>query len=108
MIPIENRLNRYPDDAQKTTAPDEYLDVSVKDHRRIRRASKKVIQYELSISSTLPKRDANMKSKNNKRMLASVLNAFSVGDNVTLETRDDRAFCHEETNTTMHYDLVCP
>ena len=37
---------------------------SAKDHERLRRASEGVIDYELSISSTLPKRDAVMKSKN--------------------------------------------
>ena len=74
---------------------------SAKDHERFRLAGESVIDYELSISSTLPKRDAIMKSKNKKRMLASMLNTFSVGDSVTLETKDDRAFCHDETDITM-------
>ena len=42
-----------------------------------------------------------MKTKNYKRMLASGLNTFSIGDNVTLETKDDRALCHDETDTSM-------
>ena len=42
-----------------------------------------------------------MKSKNNKRMLASVLNTFCVGVKVTLETKDNRAFCHDEADITM-------
>ena len=42
-----------------------------------------------------------MKSKNNKRMLASVLNTFSLGENVTTETNVDHAFCHDEADITM-------
>ena len=40
-------------------------------------------------------------------MLASVFNTFGLDDNVTLETKDDRAFCHDEADITMiSYVLV--
>ena len=51
--------------------------------------------------SSLPKRDAIMKSKNNKRKLASVLSTFIVGDMTTTESRDDSAFDHDEADITM-------
>ena len=97
----QSRLKRHPDDTEKIIVFDKYLDVSAKDHERLRRAGESIIDYELSISSTLPKRNAIMKSKNNKRMLASVLNTFSLGDNVTMETNVDYAFCHDEADITM-------
>ena len=52
-------------------------------------------------SSPLPKRDAIMKSKNNKRKLASILPTFTVGDMTTTESRDDSAFDHDEADITM-------
>ena len=69
---IRRRLSRYPHEAEKITVFDKYRDVSAKDHERMRRAAEVPIDYELSITSPLPKRDAIMKSKNNKRKLASV------------------------------------
>ena len=60
-----------------------------------------VVDYELSITSPLPKRDAILKSKSNKWQLVSVLCTFSMGDNVTMETRDDGAFSHDEADVTM-------
>ena len=58
-------LSNYPD-ANKVVVFDKYQDVSAKDHERMRRASEVVIDYELSVASHLPKRDAIMKSKSNK------------------------------------------
>ena len=51
--------------------------------------------------SPLPKRDAIMKSKNNKRKLASVLSTFTVGDMTTTESRDNSTFDHDEAYITM-------
>ena len=67
----------------------------------MRRAAEVPIDYELSITRPLPKRDAIMKSKNNKRKLASVLSTFTVGDMTTTESRDDSAFDHDEADITM-------
>ena len=71
---------------------DKYQYISAKDHRRIWRASKVVIDYELSIEIHLPKRDASIKRKSNKLRLASVLGTFNLGENTTEETGDDCFF----------------
>ena len=63
-----------------------------KDHERMRRAAEVPIDYELSITSPLPQRDAIMKSENNKRKLASVVFTFTVGDMTTTESPEDSAF----------------
>jgi len=60
-----------------------------------------IVDYELSITSPLPKRDAILKRKSNKRQLASVLCTLSMGDTVTVETRDDGAFSHDEADVTL-------
>ena len=98
---IRRRLSRYPHEAEKIIVFDMYQDVSAKDHERIRRAAEVPIDYELSITSPLPKRDAIMKSKNNNRKLASVLSTFTVGDMTTTESRDDSAFDHDEADITI-------
>ena len=98
---IKGRINRYPDVAEKIIVFDKYKDISAKDHERLRRTGEVVIDYELSITSPLPKRDAILKSKSNKRRLASVLCTFSLGDTVTMETQDDGAFSHDEADVTM-------
>ena len=67
----------------------------------MQRAAKVPIDYELSITSPLPKRDAIMRSKNNKRKLASVLSTFTVGDMTTTESRYDTALDHDEADMTM-------
>ena len=98
---IKGRLSRYPNDSDKIVVFDKYQGVSAKDHERKRRAGEVVIDYELSITCSLPKRDAILKSKNNKQSLASVLSTFSVGENVIMETKDDGAFSHDEADVTM-------
>ena len=98
---IRRRLSRYHNEAEKIIVFDKYRDVSAKDHERMRRAAEVPIYYELSITSPLPKRDAIMKSKNNKRKLASLLSTFTVGDMTTIESRDDSAFDHDEADITM-------
>ena len=94
---IRRRLSRYPYEAEKIIVFDKYQDVLAKDHKRMRRAAEVPIDYERSITSPLPKRDAVMKSKNNKRKLAT----FTVGDMTTTESRDDSAFDYDEADITM-------
>ena len=65
-------------------------------------AGEVMVDYdELSITSPLSKRNVILKNKSNKQWLASVLYTFSMGDNVTMETRDDGAFSHDEADVTM-------
>ena len=98
---IQTQLSRYPCDSKKVVAFDKYRDVSTKDHERMRRAGEAIADYELSITSTLPKRDVIMKRKQNKRDLASVLSTFSRGENITIETADDDIYGRDEANITM-------
>lgn len=98
---IRGRLSRYPNGTDKVIVFDKYHDVSAKDHERMRRAGEVLIDYELSITTCLPKRDAILKSKNNKRRLASVLCTFNVGDNVMMESQEDGVFGHDEADITM-------
>ena len=98
---IQSYLGRYPNDTDKIVVFDKYNTLSAKDHERMRHAGEVMLDYELSITTSLPKRDAILKSNNNKRRLASVLSTFSTGENVTMETRDDGVFDHDEADVTM-------
>ena len=95
------RLSRYPHEAEKIIVFDKYQYISARDHERMRRAAEVPIDYELSITCPLPKRDGITKSKNYQRKLASVLSTFAVGDMTTTESRDDSAFDHDEADVTM-------
>jgi hypothetical protein len=64
------------------------------------------LSLTLNSPSPLPKRDAILKSKNNKRMLASTLCNFNLGENATMETQDDGVFGRYEEDVTN--DIVCP
>ena len=66
-------ISHYPDGTEKVVVFDKYKYISAKAHEIMRRAGEVFSNYDLSISSLLPKRDATLKSKNNKRSLASVL-----------------------------------
>ena len=88
---IEGRLSNYPEATKKNVVFEKYQDISAKDHERIWRASKVAIDHDLSIESHLPKRDVIMKSKYNKRKLASALSTVNLGETTTVKTGDD---CH--------------
>ena len=67
----------------------------------MRRAAEVAIDYELSITTPLPKRDTILKSKSNRQRLASLLCTFSLGYNVTMDTEDDDMFHHGEADIAM-------
>ena len=98
---IQGHLSHYPDGTEKVVVFDKYKDISAKDHEIMRRAGEVFSSYDLSISSLLPKRDAILKSKNNKRRLASVLRTFDVEEDVTMDSPDDSAYGHDEADITM-------
>ena len=52
---IQGWINRYPAVAEKAIVFDKYKDISANDHERMRHAGEFVINYELSITSPLPK-----------------------------------------------------
>lgn len=60
---IQGNLNRYPDGIEKIVVFDKYQDVSAKDHEIMRRAGEVIIDYELSITSPLSKRECNSKEQ---------------------------------------------
>ena len=98
---MQARLVRYADSTEKVIVFDKYEEVSAKDHERTRRAGEVTISYELFITSPLPNRDAILKSKCNKRRLASMLCTFSLGENLTMDTLDDDMFSNDEADITM-------
>ena len=59
------------------------------------------IDYDLFIPSHLPMTDGIMKSKPNKRKLASVLDTFNLGELATVEIRDNGVFCNDEAGVTI-------
>ncbi len=80
---------------------DRYDDLSAKDHERVRRAGEGAIDYNVTISSQLPCRDAIMKSKSNKKALIAVLSTFDLGSNVTMVGKDEGVFSHDEADITI-------
>ena len=77
-----------------------YKGSSAKDHERARRIVEEQVDYHISLSSKLPKRDAVMKNKNNKRQLSAVIATFSI-PNTTMETHIDEAYAHDEADITI-------
>ena len=76
-----------------------YDDRSAKDHERIRRAGEGAVNYNITISSKLPCRDAIMKSKANKKALVRVLSSFNLGNNVV--GREESMYSHDEADITI-------
>ena len=80
---------------------DRYDDLSAKDHERMQRAGEGSTDYNLAANSPLPNRNAIFKNKHNKRELSRVLSLFNLGPNVTMDSRCDGAFTHDEADVTM-------
>ena len=80
---------------------DRYDDRSAKDHERIRRAGEGAVNYNITISSKLPCRDAITKSKANKKALVRVLSTFNLGNNVTMVGRDESMYRYDEADITI-------
>jgi len=86
---VKASWSQYSDSADKIAVFDKYQGISPKDREQMRHTGEGTIDYELSITSSLLKRDAILKSKTNKQRLSSVLSTFSLKENVTMETRDE-------------------
>jgi len=98
---IKRRLSCYPDGTEKILVFDRYNDISAKDHERKRRGGEGSTDYNLTISSPLPNRDAILKNKHNKRELSRVLSSFNMGADISIESRDGGCFAHDEADITM-------
>ena len=64
---IQYHLKKYPLTAERILVFDKYNGVSAKDHERARRSVEEQVDYHISLTSKLPKRDVVLKNKNNKR-----------------------------------------
>ena len=78
---METRLINYKG-AETYVIFDRYDGISAKDHERQRRAGKGSTEYQLTLNSPLPGRDAIMKNKNNKRKLSQLLCTHDLGHNI--------------------------
>ena len=83
---IKTKLSYLP--SEKILVFDKYYSVSAKDHERMRRAGIGSINYNLTINTRLPSRDAIMRNKHNKLQLVKVLSTYNFGEGVTVEGYD--------------------
>ena len=66
----------------------------------MRRVGEGSTAYNLTANSPLPNRDSILKNKR-KRELSRVLSLFNLGPSVTMDSRDNGAFTHDEADVTM-------
>ena len=78
-----------------------YTEISAKDHERQRLAGVGSNTFNLDLNSPLPSREAVMKNKHNKRGLSRLLSTFNLGCGVSVESRDDGVFLHDEADITI-------
>ncbi len=64
-------MNQYSSNADRIVDFDKYQGISAKDFERMKCADDGAIDYEFSVTSSIPKRDTILKSKNNKQRLPS-------------------------------------
>ena len=83
------------------TVFDCYTEISAKDHERQRRAGVGSNTFNLDLNSPLPSHEAVMKNKHNKRGLSRLLSTFNLGCGVSVESRDDGVFLHDEADITI-------
>ena len=86
---------------EKIVVFDRYEEISAKDHERQRRAGIGSITFNLTINSPLPSREAVMRNKHNKRSLSLLLSTFDLGCGVSVESRDNSIFGHDEADVTI-------
>ena len=86
---------------EKILVFDRYTEISAKDHERQRRVGIGSTTFNLDLNSPLPSREAVMKNKHNKRGLSRFLSTFNLGCGVSVESRDDGVFLHDEADITI-------
>ena len=80
---------------------DQYAGLSAKDHERQRRAGEGAAEYQLTLTSRLPTRDAIMKNTANKRQLNQLLCRFNLGHNINMVGRENCLVHHDEADITI-------
>ena len=68
----------YPPGTEKILVFDRHDDIPAKDHERIRRGGEGSTDYNLTINSPLPRRDAILKNKHNKLELSRILSTLDM------------------------------
>ena len=80
---------------------DRYDDTSSEDHEKIRRCGEGSTEYNLTINSPLPNRDAILKNKHNKLKLSRILSTLDMDADISIESRYNGGFEHDEADVTM-------
>ena len=97
---MKARVEVYSD-AHRTLVFDKYQEISPKDHERTRRAGVGTVDYNLNLQTILPRREAIMKNKNNKRELSALLSRHNYGKQTTVESQSDGLYGHGEADITI-------
>ena len=105
LLRVWSIISPYPADSQKILVFDKY-DVSAKDHERMRRAGEGSTYYNLTINSPVPNGGAIMKNNHNKHRLSRFISCSNLGANITLKSRHDGGFSHDQADITMIAYLV--
>ena len=98
---IERRLSCYSAGTEQVLLFDRFDDLSAKDHETMQRAGEGHTDYNLTANSPLPNLNAIRNNTHNKRVHSRVLSLFNIDPDVTMDSRDDGAFTHDEHDVTM-------
>ena len=91
----------YPAGTGNILVFDRYDDISAKDHERVRRGGEGSTDYNLTINSPLPSRDAILKNKHNKLELSRILSTLDMDADMSIDSRYNGGFEHDEADVTM-------
>ena len=91
----------YPPGTEKILVFDRYDDISAKGHERIRRGGEGSTDYNLTINSPLPSRDAILKNKYNKLELSRIFSTLEMYADMSIDSRYIGGFEHDEADVTM-------
>ena len=78
-----------------------YTETSAKDHERQWQAGVGSTTFNVDLNSPLPSREAVTKNKHNNCDLSRILSTFILGYGVSVESRDDGVFLHDEADITI-------
>ena len=91
----------YPAGTENILVYDSYDDISAKDHERVRRGGEGSTDYNLTIHSPLPSRDAILMNKHNKLELSRILSTLDMDADMSIDSRYNGGFEHDEADVTM-------
>ena len=91
----------YPPGTEKIVVFDRCDDISAKGHERIRRGGEGSTDYNLTINSPLPSRDAILKNKHNKLELSRIFTTLEMDADMSIDSRYNGGFEHDEAGVIM-------